>query len=83
MLVADLNQMQCLLLVSALRRRPELQVTSCILDPDVILHAIDSLPVHVAVLNADSPRDGWPDMTVIRRMHLAHPEVAKIILLDS
>ena len=83
MLVADSNQMQCQLLVSALRRRPELQITSCILDPDVILHAIDSMPVQVAVLNADSPRDGWPDMTVIRRMHLARPEVAKIILLDT
>jgi DNA-binding NarL/FixJ family response regulator len=82
-LVADSNQMQCQLLVSARRRRSELQITSCILDPDVILHAIDSLPVQVAVLNADSPRDGWPDMTVIRRMHLARPEVAKIILLDT
>ena len=60
-----------------------LQVTSCILDPDVILHAIDSLPVQVAILNADNPRDGWPDMTVVRRLHLAHPEVAKIILLDT
>src|SRR6476646_11198929 len=50
-LVADSNQMQCQLLVSALRRRPELQITSCILDPNVILHAIDSMPVQVAVLN--------------------------------
>ncbi len=82
-LVADSNQMQCQLLVGALRRRPELQVNSCVLDPDVILHAIDCLPVQVAVLNADNPRDGWPDMTIVRRLHLAHPEVAKIILLDT
>lgn len=82
-LVADSNQMQCQLLVSALRRRPEFQVVSCVLDPDVILQTIGSLPVQVAVLNADNPRDGWPDMTVVRRLHLAHPEVAKIILLDN
>jgi DNA-binding NarL/FixJ family response regulator len=35
------------------------------------------------VLNADSPQDGWPDMTVVRRLHLAHSEVAKVILLDT
>jgi len=75
--------MQCQLLVGALRRRPELHVNSCVLDPDVILHALESQPVQVAVLNADNPRDGWPDMTIVRRLHLAHPEVAKIILLDT
>jgi DNA-binding NarL/FixJ family response regulator len=82
-LVDDSNQMQCQLLVGALRRRPEFNVTSCVLDPDVIMHAISSLPVQVAILNADNPRDGWPDMTVVRRLHLAHPEVTKIILLDN
>jgi DNA-binding NarL/FixJ family response regulator len=83
LLVVDSNQMQCQLLVSALRRRPEFRVTSCILDPDAILHVIGSVPVEVAILNADDPRDGWPDMTVVRRLHLAHPEAAKVILLDT
>jgi DNA-binding NarL/FixJ family response regulator len=82
-LVADSNQMQCQLLVRELRRRPDLEVTSCVLDPDAILQVIASQPVQVAILNADDPRDGWPDMTVVRRLHLAHPEVAKIILLDT
>jgi DNA-binding NarL/FixJ family response regulator len=82
-LIADSNQMQCQLLVSALRRRPEFRVASCILDPDAILQVILSFPVQVAILNADNPRDGWPDMTVVRRLHLAHPEVSKIILLDT
>ncbi|MGH9540233.1 MAG: hypothetical protein ACRD3H_20070, partial [Terriglobales bacterium] len=50
-LVADSNQMQCQLLVSALRRRPEFQVTSCILDPDAMLNIVESLPVQVAILN--------------------------------
>jgi DNA-binding NarL/FixJ family response regulator len=75
--------MQSQLLVRELRRRPELQVTSCMFDPDAILRVIKSLPVEVAILNADNPRDGWPDMTIVRRLHLAHPEVAKIILLDT
>jgi DNA-binding NarL/FixJ family response regulator len=42
-----------------------------------------SVPVEVAVLNADSSQDGWPDMTVVRRLRLAHPEVAKVILLAT
>jgi DNA-binding NarL/FixJ family response regulator len=82
-LIADSNQMQCQLLVSALRRRPEFEVTSCILDPDAILNVIASFPVHVVILNTDNPRDGWPDMTVVRQLHLAHPEIAKIILLNT
>jgi DNA-binding NarL/FixJ family response regulator len=53
------------------------------LDPGTMLHVVPSLPVHVAILNVDNPRDGWPDMTIVRRLHLAHPEVAKIILLDT
>ncbi len=82
-LVADSNQMQCQLLVSALRRRPEFLVTACVLDPDIILQMTSSLPIQVAILNADNPRDGWSDMTIVRRLHLAHPEVAKIIVLDT
>lgn len=82
-LVADANQMQCQLLVSALRRRLELSVTSCSVDMDAILNAIASTPVQVAIINADRPREGSPDMTIIRRLHLAHPEVAKVLLLDS
>ena len=82
-LIADSNQMQSQLLVRELRRRPEFRVTSCILDPDAILTLLGSVPVEVALLNADNARDGWPDMTVVRRLHLAHPEVAKIILLNT
>jgi DNA-binding NarL/FixJ family response regulator len=52
-------------------------------DPDTILQMTGSLPILVAILNADNPRDGRPDMTVARRLHLAHPEVAKVILLDT
>lgn len=82
-LVADSNQMQCQLLVSALRRRPEFRVTSCEVEMDAILSAILSSPVHVAIMNADHPKDGRPEMTIVRRLHLAHPEVAKILLLDT
>src|SRR3989454_6458877 len=82
-LVADSNQMQCQFLASALRRRVEFRVAPCALEMDAILSAIVSSQVQVAIMNAGHPKDGRPEMTIVRRLHLAHPEVAKILLLDS
>jgi DNA-binding NarL/FixJ family response regulator len=82
-LVADSNQMQCQLLVRALRRRPEFRVTSCDVEMNAILSAVVSSSVQVAIMNSDHPRDGGNDMTIVRRLHLAHPEVAKIVLIDA
>jgi len=82
-LIADSNQMQCQLLVSALRRRPEFRVTFCSADMNLMLNAIAASGVQVAILNTDHPKNGRPDMTMLRRLHLAHPEVTKILLLDS
>ncbi len=82
-LVADSNQMQCQLLVSALRRRAEFRVSSCSVDMDAILSAVAASHVQVAILNPGHASDSWPDLTIVRRLHLAHPEVAKILLLDT
>jgi len=82
-LVADSNQMQSQLLVSALRRRPEFAITSCAMDADAILTAIASSRADVAVINPANPRDASQDLTIVRRIHLVHPEIAKVVLLDS
>jgi len=82
-LVADSNQMQGQLLVSALRRRPEFTVTFCGLDLDQILASLHASPAEVAVINADDPKRNWQDMTLLRRLHLDYPRVAKILLLDT
>ncbi len=82
-LIADSNQMQCQLLVSALRRRPEFQVTCCGVEMDAILSAMASSPVQVAVLSAQHSKDGWPEMAIVRRLHYAHPDVAMVLLLDT
>ncbi len=80
-LVADTNQMQCQLLASALRRRPEFRVTSCDFDADNILRGMASSPIQVAVLNTDHRGQHGPDLAMVRRLHLAHPEISKILLL--
>jgi DNA-binding NarL/FixJ family response regulator len=82
-LVADSNQMQCQLLVSALRRRPEFRVHSCGVDMNVILGAIAEFPVDVILMNADHPKLAGQDMANVRRLHLAHPHIAKVLVLDE
>lgn len=82
-LVADSNQMQCQLLVSALRRRPEFRVHSCSVETSVILRTIAEFPVDVILMNADHPRLAGPEMANVRRLHLAHPQIAKVLVLDE
>ena len=82
-LVADSNQMQCQLLVGALRRRPEFSVHACGVDMDVILNAIADFPVDVILMNADHPKLAGQDMANVRRLHLAHPHIAKVLVLDE
>jgi DNA-binding NarL/FixJ family response regulator len=79
-LVADSNQIQCQLLTRALRRRPEFQVISCGMDPDEIQQTMTTSFVHVALMTPDHCQG---DMAVLRRLHLNHPEVAKVLLVQS
>jgi DNA-binding NarL/FixJ family response regulator len=81
-LFSDSNQMQSQLLVAALRRRTDFKVSVCPLDADAILEAIATSSVQVAVINAGFRADNT-DLALLRRVHLAQPEVAKILLLDA
>jgi len=82
-LVADSNQMECQLLVGALRQRPEFDVICCAADIDAILRAVAAFPAQTAIINIDLPRNESHDMTLVRRFHLAHPEISKIVLINS
>ena len=79
-LVADSNQIQCQLLTRALRRRPEFRVISCGMDPDEIEQTITASFVHIALMTPDQFQG---DMAIVRRLHLEHPEVVKVLLLQS
>ena len=82
-LVADSNQMECQLLVGALRQRPEFDVICCAADIDAILQAVAAFPAQTAIINIDLPRNESHDMNLVRRFHLAHPEIPKIVLISS
>ena len=80
-LIVDSNQMQRQLLLRALRRRPEFRVAACDPEREEILKALVSTDMQVLVMNAEHGRDRQ-DLALVRRIHLAHPEVAKILLID-
>jgi DNA-binding NarL/FixJ family response regulator len=82
-LVADSNRMQAQLLTSALRRRPEFHVAACRMDVSAILQAVASDPPGVALLSLSSPANVTDTVMTLRRFHLSHPEIPKVVLADS
>lgn len=82
-LVADSNQTQRQLLISALRRRREFVLRYSSLDGDAILESLATKEVQILIMSLAHPRDNWQQMTVVRRVHLVRPEVAQILLIDS
>jgi DNA-binding NarL/FixJ family response regulator len=82
-LVADSNRMQAQLLTGALRRRAEFRVAACRMETAAILKAVASSLPRVAVLSLDSPANIGETITTLRRFHLTHPDVAKILLVDA
>ncbi|MGC2194862.1 MAG: response regulator transcription factor [Terriglobales bacterium] len=82
-LVAASSQMQLQLLTSALRRRPEFQVTSCTLDPELILTTLETCSTDVLLLDANGQSSSGQEMALLRRLHIAFPKVAKVLLLEA
>ncbi len=82
-LVADSNRMQAQLLTNALRRRSEFRLVICRMDTSSIQNAIASSPVQVALLSPNSSASFAETMATIRQLHLDHPEIVKILLVES
>ncbi len=82
-LVADSNRMQAQLLAGALRRRLEFHVTTCLMDTASILAAVKPKLPRIALLSLSPPVDVPETVVTLRRFHLAHPEVPKVVLVGS
>ncbi len=82
-LVADSHRMQAQLLTTALRRHSEFHVATCPLDTVSILQAIATELPRVALLSLSSAADIPETLMTMRRLHLAHPEIPEILLVDS
>jgi DNA-binding NarL/FixJ family response regulator len=81
--IADSNRMQAQLLTSALRRRPEFQVRHCLMDTVSILQAMTAGLPGVALLSLSHAESMSETVMTLRRFHLAHPEVPKVLLVTS
>lgn len=82
-LVADSNRMQAQLLISALRRRSEFRVSTCPVDVAHILQSVASTPAKVFVLALNHSVDIPNQIAALRRVHLACPAIAKVVLVES
>lgn len=82
-LVADSNRMQSQLLTSALRRRGEFRIATCSMDWAGILQAITLVLPKVALLSLQPSLSRAEGMSTLRRFHLSHPDVIKILLVES
>lgn len=82
-LIADSNRMQAQLLTSALRRRPEFEVTTCQMDMTAILQSVSEKVPRIAVLSANSPANLSDTVMTLRRFHLSQPYIPKVLLADS
>jgi DNA-binding NarL/FixJ family response regulator len=82
-LIADSNRMQSQLLSSALRRRSEFRISTCSIDIGSILQAVASTAIQVVVLSLNHSASLASQMASMRRVHLSHPAVAKVLLVES
>jgi DNA-binding NarL/FixJ family response regulator len=82
-LIADSNRMQAQLLTSALRRRAEFRVSTCPMETFSILQAIAQKPPRIAVLSVNQAANIAETVITLRRFHLAHPEIPKVLLVDT
>jgi DNA-binding NarL/FixJ family response regulator len=82
-LVADSNRMQSQLLISALRRRPEFEVTSCQMETVPILRAVSQKVPRVVLLSMTASLRPAETVMTLRRFHLTHPDIPKVLLVES
>jgi DNA-binding NarL/FixJ family response regulator len=82
-LIADSNRMQSQLLMGALRRHPEFHITACDMETASILQAVTENYPRVALFSISSAANVSETVMTLRRFHLSHPEVPKVILVES
>lgn len=81
-LVADSNIMQSQLLISALRRRPEFEVSACEMETVSILRAVSQKVPRIVLLSMTTSLRSETVM-ILRRFHLSHPGIPKVLLVES
>lgn len=81
-LIADSNQTQSQLLSAALRRQSGLRVTTCRGDLSETLRVLQDAPADI-LLFGDGPAGHEDLIQTLRTVHVNHPDVGLILLLDT
>jgi len=82
-LVVESNRMRSQLLTGALRRHATFRVNTCPMDTSAILQSLSERMPQVALLSLNVPASVSETIMTLRRFHLAHPGVPKVLLLES
>jgi DNA-binding NarL/FixJ family response regulator len=82
-LIADSNRMEAQLLTGALRRHPEFHVAGCSMSVASILQAVSIKRPQVALISLSAALDPSDTISVLRRFHLSHPDIPKVLLVES
>lgn len=82
-LVADSSRMQSQLLTSALRRRSEFHIATCLMDPQSLLCAVSSSLPRVVLWSPNILLGLSENMSAMRQFHFLHPEILKVLLVES
>jgi len=82
-LIADSNRMQAQLLTSALRRHPEFRISTCPLEIMAILQAVSTRMPQLALICQTPPSTAADALVTLRRFHLSHPAIHKVLLADA
>lgn len=82
-LIADSNRMQAQLLAGALRRHPEFRINTCKMDAPAISQAMSTKRPQVALLSFGPPTNPSESVMILRRFHLSHPDIPKVLLVDA
>jgi DNA-binding NarL/FixJ family response regulator len=82
-LVVDSNRLQAQLLTSALRRHAEFHIATCPMDISSLLQAFAANPPSVALLSPNAFVANAENMAALRHFHLSHPQVSKVLLVES
>ena len=81
-LLADSKQLESQLLAGSLRSRG-FMVFSCPSEIPPILEFLEGGGADVVVISCAVPYSAAPDVSMVRTLHLMHPEIPKVCLIDS
>jgi DNA-binding NarL/FixJ family response regulator len=82
-LVVDSNRLQAQLLTNSLRRHAEFHLATCSMDIASLLQAFVADPPGVALLSPNAFVGNAENMAALRHFHLSHPQVSKVLLVES